>query len=78
MSYKIVSKKQVDDMIITDVETTIGGKAVTLSIPHFRPARKEDIALGIENRIASESAKSDATAVCEIVLGQLELNKVVS
>ena len=77
MNYKILSTKQVEDMIFTEVEYDTGSEKVTVSIPHFRPKTVADVELGIANRAISESAKLDAKVVCEQILPMIEKGKIV-
>ncbi len=58
MNYTILSKRQVDDTIFTEVEYVFDDNtSVIVDIPHFRPKSIEDIERGIYNRSFSEFRK---------------------
>lgn len=71
MSYKILSKTQADDTIITNVEFTIGDHVFEANVSHFRPNSLSDIISGIENREASEQARLEAISTAQSILDQI-------
>lgn len=55
MEYKVTNIETNGDTVNTTVLITFDCKVEkTITIPHFRPTSKEDIFLGIENRMISE------------------------
>lgn len=78
MEYKILSVRQNQDSLITEVEFYIGEATVSVSIPHFRPQSVEEVLSGIQNRGHSEEAKIAAVASASTVLGNIAIGQRVS
>jgi len=74
MSYKILSKKAVEDTVITTVEYSINGILVVADVSHFRPSSLEDIELGIANREATEKSRLESAAVCAQLINEIQEN----
>lgn len=79
MKYTILSAKQVEDHIFTEVKYDFDdGTSATVSIPHFQPQSKDDVLLGITNRLMSENKKNDAAKVNATVLSTLDVGVAVT
>ena len=78
MQCTIKSVRQIDATIITDVESVIDGKTVQMSITHAQPRDIDDIYVGIKNRILNESSMSECKAVCEELIPDIPVGKVIT
>jgi hypothetical protein len=75
MTYKIISTRQVDEILFTTVEYNFDGNIVTTEVAHFMPKIEEEITQNIINRASSEVARIEAattvaTLIENIVLGE--------
>ena len=68
MTYKIISKRQDSDTLLTTVEYNFDGVILTIEVPHFQPASKKDVIMGIENRGASEERKLNAAKIISEII----------
>ena len=68
MSYRILEVSQEAETVTTKVRYDFNGKLVEVDIPHFAPQTEDDVIDGIENRMASEQRKLDATAQAAVVV----------
>ena len=57
MKYKIISTRQFDENIFTEVEYNFDGKLLVVEISHFAPKSVQEVEDNIKNRAASELAK---------------------
>jgi hypothetical protein len=62
MTYKILSTRQIDEILFTTVEYNFDGNIVTIEVAHFMPKSEEDIKQNIVNRASTEVAKIEASA----------------
>ena len=60
MTYKIISKRQDSDTLLTTVEYNFDGVILTIDVPHFQPQSVKEVITGIENRGVSEERKLNA------------------
>jgi len=77
MTYKILSTRQIDEILFTTVEYNFDGNAVTAEVVHFMPKSEEEIKQNIINRASTEIAKIEASAtinslVESIVIGEIK------
>jgi len=77
MTYKILSTRQIDEILFTTVEYNFNGNIVTIEIAHFMPKSEEEIKQNIINRASTEVAKIEASAaittlVESIVIGEIK------
>ncbi len=77
MTYKILSTRQIDEILFTTVEYNFDGNIVTIEVAHFMPKSEEEIKQNIINRASSEVAKIEASAaittlVESIVIGEIK------
>jgi hypothetical protein len=75
MTYKILSTRQIDEILFTTVEYNFDGNIVTIEVAHFMPKSEEEIKQNIINRALTEVAKIEASAtistlVESIVIGE--------
>jgi hypothetical protein len=75
MTYKILSTRQVDEILFTTVEYNFNGTIITTEIGHFMPKTEEEIIQNITNRASAEIGKIEAsntiaTLVKNIVIGE--------
>jgi hypothetical protein len=77
MTYKILSTKQIDEILFTTVEYSFDGNVVTVEVAHYMPKSEETIKQNIINRASTEVAKIEAAAaittlVESIVIGEIK------
>jgi hypothetical protein len=77
MTYKILSTRQIDEILFTTVEYNFDGNTVTIEVAHFMPKSEEEIKQNIINRASTEVAKIEASAaittlVESIVIGEIK------
>lgn len=77
MTYKILSATADGDLLITVVEYDLGGELVQVSVPHFQPASKADVAQGIANRAVSEARKRDEAARVLQIAGEIQADIMI-
>ena len=68
MTYKIVSKRQDSDTLLTTVEYDFNGTKITIDVPHFQPQSVKEVIVGIENRGASEERKLNAAKIISEII----------
>jgi len=71
MEYKIISKRQDSDTLLTTVEYNFDGVVLTIEIPHFQPQAVKEVITGIVNRGASEERKLHAAKIIENIISEL-------
>jgi len=57
MTYKIISTRQVKDILFTQVEYNFSGSIIQVEVAHDAPSTTDDIRQNIINRAATEHAK---------------------
>jgi hypothetical protein len=62
MTYKIISTRQVEEILFTAVEYNFDGTIVTTEVAHFMPNAEAEITQNIISRAASELVKIEAAA----------------
>jgi capsule polysaccharide export protein KpsE/RkpR len=77
MTYKILSTRQIEEILFTTVEYNFGGNIVTIEVAHFMPKSEEEIKQNIINRASAEINKIEASAtistlVESIVIGEIK------
>ena len=75
MTYKILSTRQVDEILFTTVEYNFDDTIITTEVGHFMPKTEEEITQNIINRASSEVARMEAsstiaTLIETIVIGE--------
>ena len=74
MPYRIVSVKQEEETVTTEVEFTLSdGSVVKASVPHFAPQSQSDIEEGLANREATEETRLAMTRKAAEVAAQLKV-----
>ena len=68
MTYKIISKRQDSDTLLTTVEYDFNGTKITIEVPHFQPQSVKEVIVGIENRGASEERKLNAAKIISEII----------
>lgn len=78
-SYKILSCKQADDTLFTEVEyTNAAGKPIMTVVAHFQPETVEEVEQNILGRFLTEDIKLTATEVCAQVCATLVIGKDIA
>jgi hypothetical protein len=77
MTYKILSTRQIDEILFTTVEYNFDGNVVTVEVAHYMPKSEEAIKQNIINRASAEVAKIEASAaittlVESIIIGEIK------
>jgi hypothetical protein len=68
MTYKILSKRQIEESLFTIVEYDFDGTIVTIEVSHFMPKTEEEITQNIINRAESELVKIQAAETAAILI----------
>lgn len=68
MTYKIISKENIDDILKTTIQFEYDSNEIVVEVSHFRPSTLEDVELGIQNRIASEVSKIEAVKLINQII----------
>lgn len=76
MTYKIVSTRQVNEVLFTTVECNFGDKLHTIEIPHFMPKSQEEIEQNIINASQSEFIKLQSIDKLKSLILTLPINEV--
>lgn len=74
MTYKILSTRQQDAILFTEIEYDFDGKIVTVEVAHFNPQNTEEIN-NIVNRAATELQKIQIVEQLNNLLPSIELNQ---
>lgn len=77
MNYKIISKTQKEDTIITLVEFNNSGDVFQATISHFQPQDLNAISENIKNRGLVEVRNREAATFCDGLMGEIVLNQII-
>jgi len=75
MTYKILSTRQQEQILFTEVEYNFDGQIVTTEVAHFNPQSKEEIEQNVTNRAQSELQKLQSTGQVSSLVLEIQLNK---
>ena len=75
MTYKILSTRQVDEILFTTVEYNFDGTIITTEIGHFMPKTEEEITQNIINRASSEIARIEATTTVTTLIESIVIGE---
>lgn len=78
MYFKILSVNQLDDSIVTTVQTELNSSIVTLDVNHFQPKDEFEIYTNIQNRILSEQNKIDSIKTCSDILNIIKIEETIT
>ena len=78
MTYKILSTRQIDEILLTTVEYNFDGNIVTIEVAHFMPKSEEDIKQNIINRASTEVAKIEASAAITTLIESIVIGEIKS
>jgi hypothetical protein len=78
MTYKILSTRQIDEILFTTVEYNFDGNIVTIEVAHFMPKSEEDIKQNIINRASTEVAKIEASAAITTLIESIVIGEIKS
>ena len=76
MTYKILSTRQADAILYTEVEYTLGETTTIVEVAHFNPKSKEEVETSIINRADSELKNIQIAEQVKQLLTSIELNQV--
>jgi hypothetical protein len=76
MTYKILSTRQADAILYTEVEYTLGETTTVVEVAHFNPKSKEEVETSIINRADSELKNIQIAKQVKQLLTSIELNQV--
>jgi hypothetical protein len=76
MTYKILSTRQADAILYTEVEYTLGETITVVEVAHFNPKSKEEVETSIINRADSELKNIQIAEQVKQLLTSIELNQV--
>lgn len=76
MTYKILSTRQANTILFTEVEYTLGETTTIVEIAHFNPKSKEEVEVNILNRADSELQNIQMTQQIKQLLPSIELNQI--
>lgn len=75
MTYKILSTRQQEQILFTEVEYNFDGQIITTEVAHFNPQSTLAIEENIINRAASELNKLQSVEQINQLLPSIELNQ---
>lgn len=75
MTYKILSTRQQEQILFTEVEYNFNGEIVTTEVAHFNPQSKEEIEKNLINRAQSELVKLQSIDQVASLISTIELNE---
>jgi hypothetical protein len=78
MTYTILSTRQQDSILFTEVEYNFDGTIVLVEIAHFNPQSTKEIEINITNRASSELAKIAISNSISSLIPNIELNVLKS
>jgi hypothetical protein len=78
MTYKILSTRQIDEILFTTVEYNFDGNTVTIEVAHFMPKSEEEIKQNIINRASTEVAKIEASAAIITLVESITIGEIKS
>ena len=76
MTYKILSTRQIDEILFTTVEYNFDGNIVTIEVAHFMPKSEEEIKQNIINRALTEVAKIEASATISTIVESIVIGEI--
>lgn len=76
MTYKILSTRQTDAILYTEVEYTLGETIIVVEVAHFNPKSKEEVETSIINRADSELKNIQIAEQVKQLLPSIELNQI--
>lgn len=74
MTYKILSTRNIDVTVFTNVEYNFDGVLHTVEIPHFMPKSQDEILQNIINAAPTELEKLQAKQLIQNILPSIPLN----
>jgi len=77
MTYKIISKENIDDVLKTTIQFEYDLNEIVFEVSHFRPSTLEDVELGIQNRITSEVSKIEAVKLINQIVIPINEEKTI-
>ena len=78
MTYKILSTRQIDEILFTTVEYNFDGNITTSEVAHFMPKSEEEIEQNIINRASTEVAKIEASATISTLVESITIGEIKS
>ena len=74
MTYKIKSTRQLQEVLITEVEYTFGETIITVEIAHFNPQNSGEITQNILNRAETELNRITLANQVTALIGEIEID----
>jgi capsule polysaccharide export protein KpsE/RkpR len=78
MTYKILSTRQIDEILFTTVEYNFDGNIATIEVAHFMPKSEEEIKQNIINRASTEVTKIEASATISTLVENIVIGEIKS
>lgn len=75
-TYKIISKEQREDTLITKVEFNINDTVVVCDVNHFMVSSEDEILVNIQNMANYQQARLNAISTMQEIKENIELNVV--
>ncbi len=75
MTYKILSTRQVEETLITNVEYKFDNEIVVVDVPHFMPQNSQEIVQNIINASQSELVRINAKNNIPNIINDLNIGE---
>jgi hypothetical protein len=75
MTYKILSTRQIEETLITNVEYNFDNEIVVVDVPHFMPQNSQEIVQNIINASQSELVKINAKNIIPNIINDLNIGE---
>ena len=75
MTYKILSTRQVEETLITNVEYNFDNEIVVVDVPHFMPQNSQEIIQNIINASQSELVRINAKNIIPNIINDLNIGE---
>lgn len=75
MTYKILSTRQIEETLITNVEYNFDNEIVVVDVPHFMPQNSQVIIQNIINASQSELARINAKNIIPNIINDLNIGE---
>ena len=75
MTYKILSTRQIEETLITNVEYNFDNEIVVVDVPHFMPQNSQEIVQNIINASQSELVRINAKNIIPNIINDLNIGE---
>jgi uncharacterized FAD-dependent dehydrogenase len=75
MTYKILSTRQIEETLITNVEYNFDNEIAVVDVPHFMPQNSQEIVQNIINASQSELVRINAKNIIPNIINDLNIGE---